>query len=195
MDVQLIRRLEEGDKEAYNALIREYYPRLMGYASTLLDTEDARDIVQETFLYLWENRSRLHFSAGLQSYLFRTCHSRMLDFLKRRRPIAVGVDAQSLQLRADISWLEQNSDDIMHTVCNKDLLQRVMDLTEELQDRRREVFRLSMLHDMSNTEIAELLQIPQRTVEGHLYHALKFLRARLKREELLSLATAIMLLN
>lgn len=195
MDLKLLRGLEDGDRDAHNTLIREYYPRLMGYASMLLDDEDARDIVQETFLYIWENRARIRFAQGFQSYLFRTCHSRMLDFLKRRRPLCAGVDPQALQLRAEISWLEQNSEDIVGTICNKDLMQRVMDMTGELPNKRREVFRLSMLHDMTNAEIAELLRIPQRTVEGHLYHALRFLRARLGREELLALMAAITLID
>ena len=72
----------------------------------------------------------------------------------------------------------------------KELLERVLGIIDELPDKRREVFRLSFLHDMSNAEIAELLGMPRRTVEGHLYLALKFLRNRISTEELFALMLA-----
>ena len=52
------------------------------------------------------------------------------------------------------------------------------------------LYRFSFLHDMSNAEIAELLGMPRRTVEGHLYLALKFLRGRISAEELFALMLA-----
>lgn len=70
------------------------------------------------------------------------------------------------------------------------MLERALAFIEELPDKRREVFRLSFLHDMSNAEIAELLGMPRRTVEGHLYLALKFLRNRISTEELFALMLA-----
>ena len=185
--------MSQGRQEAFDRLIREYYPRLMGYARLLLDEENARDIVQEVFLYVWEHRSRLHFTVGFQSYLFRICHSRMLDTIKRRKLFEVSDSPFDLQLREDAAWLEHNNDDIVHTICNKQLLERILSLADELPEKRREVFRLSLLYDMSNIEISELLDIPRRTVEGHLYHALRFLRARIPKEELLLLMGLLLL--
>ncbi|HIY69216.1 MAG TPA: RNA polymerase sigma-70 factor [Candidatus Alistipes intestinigallinarum] len=193
MDTELLEGLSRGQQEAFDRLIREYYPRLMGYARLLLDEENARDTVQEVFLYVWEHRSRLHFTAGFQSYLFRICHSRMLDTIKRRKLFEVSDSPFDLQLREDAAWLEHNNDDIVRTICNKQLLERILSLADELPEKRREVFRLSLLHDMSNAEISELLDIPRRTVEGHLYHALRFLRARIPKEELLLLMGLLLL--
>lgn len=165
----------------------------MAYARLLLDEESARDIVQEVFLYVWEHRSRLHFTAGFQSYLFHICHSRMLDTIRRRKIFEVSDSPFDLQLREDAAWLERNNDNIVRTICNKQLLERILTLADELPEKRREVFRLSLLHDMSNAEISELLDIPRRTVEGHLYHALRFLRARIPKEELLLLMSLFLL--
>lgn len=50
---------------------------------------------------------------------------------------------------------------------------------DELPEKCREVFILSYLHDMKNAEIAQVLGISQRTVEAHMYKALKYLRERL----------------
>ena len=67
MDAKEIYALGAGDRELFDSLIQEYYPRLMGYACILLDDEAARDVVQDVFLYVWEHRSRLTFSSGIQT--------------------------------------------------------------------------------------------------------------------------------
>ncbi len=188
MDAKEIYALGAGDRELFDSLIQEYYPRLMGYACILLDDEAARDVVQDVFLYVWEHRSRLTFSSGIQTYLFRACHSRMLNSLKRNKGFSGGGSLDALS-QNEAEWLRAN-DDIVRTLCNKELLERVLGIVEELPDKRREVFRLSFLHDMSNAEIAELLGMPRRTVEGHLYLALKFLRDRISSEELFALMLA-----
>ena len=53
MDAKEIYALGAGDRELFDSLIQEYYPRLMGYACILLDDEAARDVVQDVFLYVW----------------------------------------------------------------------------------------------------------------------------------------------
>ena len=117
----------------------------------------------------------------------------MLDTIKRRRLFENRESPFSLQLQEDAAWLARNNDDIVRTICNRELLERILSLTDELPEKRREVFRLSLLHDMSNAEISELLDIPRRTVEGHLYHALRFLRARIPKEEMLLLMSVFLL--
>ena len=177
MDATKIHALGTGDRELFDSLIQEYYPRLMGYACILLDDEAARDVVQDVFLYVWEHRSRLTFSSGIQTYLFRACHSRMLNSLKRSKNFAGGGSLDALA-QSEAEWLRANNDDIVRTLCNKELLERVLGIIEELPDKRREVFRLSRIEGLTNDEIARRLRISKRTVEGHLNAALRTLRVK-----------------
>ena len=177
MDATKIHALGTGDRELFDSLIQEYYPRLMGYACILLDDEAARDVVQDVFLYVWEHRFRLTFSSGIQTYLFRACHSRMLNSLKRSKNFAGGGSLNALA-QSEAEWLRANNDDIVRTLCNKELLERVLGIIEELPDKRREVFRLSRIEGLTNDEIARRLRISKRTVEGHLNAALRTLRVK-----------------
>lgn len=63
---------------------------------------------------------------------------------------------------------------------NRELQAEVYKAINELPDKCREIFKLSYLHDLKNKEIAETLDISLRTVEAHMYKALKYLRLRLK---------------
>lgn len=186
MNPEMLNSLKKGDRRAFETLVRLYYPRLMGYTCIMVDEEAARDIVQEVFLYIWENRERLDFTSGLRSYMFRMCHSRGVDFLRRRKMLMKG-EAADILLDDELNWLKNNSGDIVNMLSAKNLLEKVERLIEELPDRRREVFRLSFFHELSNSEISALLGMPRRTVESHLYLALKFLRGKVNPNEFLFL--------
>ncbi|MBR1705331.1 MAG: sigma-70 family RNA polymerase sigma factor [Bacteroidales bacterium] len=178
-------------RNTFDVLVREYYPRLMGYATILLDEDNARDIVQEVFLYVWEHQESISFTTGIHTYLFKTCWSRMMNFIKKdRRNMLVGSTAD-LVSTFDLAWMQNNNEDLVKMLSDKDLLQRVMKVAEELPGKRLAVFRLSFLEQLSNSEIAERLDMPKRTVEGHLYHALKYLRGRLQLSDMLLLLALV----
>lgn len=66
----------------------------------------------------------------------------MLNSLKRSKNFA-GGDSLDALAQSEAEWLRANNDDIVRTLCNKELLERVLGIIEELPDKRREVFRLS----------------------------------------------------
>ena len=72
-----------------------------------------------------------------------------------------------------------NINEVIKKIENQELRQEIFEAINELPDKCKEVFKLSYLHDMKNKEIADTLGISLRTVEAHMYKALKFLRERL----------------
>ncbi len=193
IDEELLLSLKKGDRKAFDTLIRQYYPRLMGYSRIMVDEEPARDIVQDVFLYLWDNRTRFDFTPGLHSYLYKMCYSRCVDFLRRANVVDIEDVAFGRLMEDELEWLKSNSDDVIRVISNRDLVTRVEELIEEFPEKRREVFKLSFFHEMNNGEISEMLNMPRRTVESHLYLSLKFLRKKLPLHELLSLVLLLTL--
>lgn len=187
MEAKLLNELSQGNREAFNTLVRLFYPRLMGYVRILIDEESARDIVQDVFLYVWEHRAQLNFTPALQNYLFRMCYTRMVDHLRRRKFLPDDMQGIDRLLDDELNWLRLNNNDIVSNFCRQDLMERIEELIAELPVKRGEVFRLSFMHEMSNVEIAKILSMPRRTVESHLYLAMKFLRKRLDKSDLLVL--------
>jgi len=68
---------------------------------------------------------------------------------------------------------------VIRRIEDKELRKEIHDAINELPDKCKEVFKLSYLHDMKNKEIADILGVSLRTVEAHMYKALKYLRGRL----------------
>ena len=55
-DISLLYELKKGNREAFNGIFRYYYPRMMAYVASMVEQKVAEDIVQDVFLYVWENR-------------------------------------------------------------------------------------------------------------------------------------------
>jgi len=78
-------------------------------------------------------------------------------------------------LRSDASVLEE--------IYSKDFYEQLHNLLEKLPTQRREVFILTYIEGLKAKEVSERLQIPQRTVESHIYLAIKYLRAHLSKND------------
>ena len=78
---RLFRELQAGSWKAFQAFFDAYSERLYLYASGFLCVqEEARDIVQDTFIYLWENRKRITYTGNLYSYLLRSVKNSCIDY-------------------------------------------------------------------------------------------------------------------
>lgn len=165
-------------EESYQALFRRYYPRMFYYAKRFVGEEAADDVVQEVFLELWNRMDSLDTDEPpIESYLYKTTYSRALNYLKRYRKVDTSVieDINELRMSCYLSSLGNGEKDME----NHDLKRKINQAIGELPDKCREIFVLSYLKDMKNSEIAQMLNVSVRTVEAHIYKALKNLRTRL----------------
>ena len=74
---------------------------------------------------------------------------------------------------------QPDNNEVIRRIEDRELRKEIYDAINELPDKCKEVFKLSYLHDMKNKEIADVLGVSLRTIEAHMYKALKYLRSRL----------------
>ena len=154
----------------YKALFRRYYPNLIFYATRLVGEEEAEDVVQDVFVELGDQ---------IQAFLYRAVYTRALNVLKHRN-VEDGYCAameEINQRRAE--FYQPDNNEVIRRIEDRELRKEIYDAINELPDKCKEVFKLSYLHDMKNKEIADVLGVSLRTVEAHMYKALKYLRSRL----------------
>lgn len=163
----------------YKATFRKYYANLLFYATRIVGDEEAEDVVQDVFVELWKRRETMEIGEQIQAFLYRAVYTRSLNVLKHRgieQKYSSTVEEIN-QERADFYHPDNN--DVIKRIEGRELRNEIYEAVNELPDKCKEVFKLSYLHDMRNKEIADVLGISQRTVEAHMYKALKFLRTRL----------------
>ena len=172
-------RLANNDKNSFRNIFSEYYQPLCHLSKHYLEDEDeAKGVVQEAFVKLWELRQKLNPESNIRNFLFTLVKNNCLNILKRRqillkhhekiRWIEMHYQYESLSRMGD-NYLEFNE------------LREKIDLAiRNLPDHCRIVFEMSRFEDLKNREIAEKLGVSQKTVEAHLTKALKILRNDLK---------------
>lgn len=177
MNIQLVNR------DAFDELFRCYYPRLISYISSILDSKIAEDIAQDVFLYVWENRKKIYFGQGFQSYLFQSGYTRAMDYLRKQHTVmdyAENVQTDFLEI---YEKLARNEDSILDHLYSKDFYQTLHQLLDKIPEQRRNVFLLAYVDGLKSKDIAEQCNMSQRTVESHIYLTLKFLRERLLKKD------------
>lgn len=177
MNIQLVNR------DAFDELFRCYYPRLISYISSILDSKVAEDIAQDVFLYVWENRKKIYFGQGFQSYLFQSGYTRAMDYLRKQHTVmdyAENVQTDFLEI---YEKLARNEDSILDHLYSKDFYQTLHQLLDKIPEQRRNVFLLAYVDGLKSKDIAEQCNMSQRTVESHIYLTLKFLRERLLKKD------------
>lgn len=168
----LLSAIQRGDQKAFDAPFRRYYPALCAYGHRFVDLEDAEEIVQDSLLWIWENRENLFIETSLSSYLFKMIYRKALNKLAH-------IDATQ---RADTRFYEEMQEMLQDTDLYQveELTQRIKDAIATLPESYREAFVMHRFRDMSYKEIAEILGVSPKTVDYRIQQALKQLRVDLK---------------
>lgn len=171
---QLITTLKAGDKTAFEMLFKQYYQPLCHYAFTYVqDRDEAEEIVQATFLTIWEKRDNLAIHTGVKPYLYAMVRNACLNVLKHEK-----VKQQHIALEMAVA--ERSVESVTRTVMATELETRIFRAMDRLPEQCRLVFKLSRFEELKYTEIASHLSISVKTVENHMGKALRIMREQLK---------------
>ncbi|WP_183579689.1 RNA polymerase sigma factor [Mucilaginibacter sp. X5P1] len=172
-DQQLASLLKDGDHGAYKEIYNRYTGILYRHAfAKLQDREEAKDIVQELFITLWDKYEQIDFQTNLAGYLYRMLQNRILNLIAHKKVASQYIDS----LQEFIDYGEAITDHLVRINDLKDLIEREI---AGLPDKMREVFELSRKSYLSHKEIAEKLDISEKTVKNQINGALKILRKKL----------------
>lgn len=175
-----IKRIREGDEQAFRHLFVALYPGLKALACRFVDEQTAEDLAQEVFLTYWEQKQKVEVDE-IRSYLFRCIQNSCLNHLKH----CLVVEEYESKVRvaeARLAWMGEQSDenDVIKSVVARDIDGLVNASIDKLPPKCAQAFRLCYFRDMSHKDIAETMNISHRTVEGHIRQAVLFLREDLR---------------
>ena len=159
-------------KYDFDTLFRQHYAALVLYGIKFLrDREQAREIVQEIFIGMYERRKELAIRSNPKSYLFQSVRNRCLNELEKMKTEKKRMEAYGQETQDSYTF----SDPLEAA----EFEARLHTLIDGLPPACRSVFRLSRFEGKTNTEIAQALEISKRTVETQISKALRILRKAL----------------
>ncbi|WP_206367024.1 RNA polymerase sigma factor [Sphingobacterium sp. SGG-5] len=171
-DKELIQLLKLGNKSALDEIYKRFHGVLYSHAYRRLpDREEVRDILQEIFIYLWNNRKTVEIS-NLSAYLYTSVRSRILNAYRNKK--VRERYTQSLQ-----DFINSGADTVEEHIREKELVALVEQEVSALPPQMRLIFEMSRFQDKSHKEIAEELNISPQTVRTQVRNALRVLRLKL----------------
>jgi RNA polymerase sigma-70 factor (ECF subfamily) len=170
-DAVLLARLAADDASALDALLAKYWSPLMMFINRMTGLpEAAEDAVQETFCRLWERRRSWRVDGSVSGLLFRLARNIAISEHRHRQ-----AEERAASIAGDALPRYHNAAELPDAELRA-MLERAIGA---LSPRRREVFLLRVVHDLSYKEIARVMGTSPQTVANQLSHALGELRRTL----------------
>ena len=166
-DPALARRIKRGDDAAFKAFFDRHHDALYRYLRARgLAGAVCEDLIQNAFITIWERRHEIDEQKSLRAFLFKICYTRALNHF---RDTAKFTDTAELREHVAAAAPDHEADYAL-------MLQTLRAAVEALPERRRIVFELCFLQELTYREAAEALGISIKTVENQMGHALKAIR-------------------
>jgi RNA polymerase sigma-70 factor (family 1) len=173
-DRELFLLLKKSDHSAYTEIYHRYSHVMIRTAyGKLNDEARARDVTQELFAYIWENRLKLGEISNPGGYLNTALKNRILNFFEHQHVESKYID--SLTIYANTGNIA-NTD---YLIREKDQLAAIDKAYEALSPRMRQIFELSRNQQLPHKEIAKKLSTSEENVAKQITTALKILRTKL----------------
>lgn len=170
---------DENDEKAFSVFFKQYHTKLLRYASLFVGSIDvSEDVVSEVLINLLKRDRSAFLKKNFIGYLFQCVKNKAIDHIrkekKKRAIFSASYDEGDYFIRSSQTPLS--------VITHNELYQTIRDLIEALPPKRRMVFQLIKDEGLSYKDVADLMDISERTVEVHLKLALKDIQTTLQKD-------------
>lgn len=173
-DEQLVLVVQEGNHEAYRLLVERH----KNYVYTLIlrmigQRETAEDLAQDVFLRMYRSISAFRGESKFTTWLYRLTVNRVTDYRRSqsRRPVFALMDKLK-------NWLSDRTEEPEYLAVKHEEQQLMQKLLSELPDKYRIILYLFHYKQLTYQEIAQVVELPIKTVETRLYRGKALLREK-----------------
>jgi RNA polymerase sigma factor, sigma-70 family len=178
--------LKEGSREAFTMLYNLYADRLYSFALVQTKSKQmAEDVVQDTFLKLWNNRTNLNCYGNVQALVFTMARNLIIDAFRRQ---VANIDIEAYLKLHEALPSTTSPEESLYLKETKEHLEQAK---AKLSNKECKIYEMSREQDMPIKKIAQTLNLSPQTVKNYLTSTLKVFRSQLRREQLLWLLSLL----
>ena len=173
-DRGLIERAQQGDKQAFRALVERHQRRAFAIAVGLVrDEHDAREVVQEAFLRVYRGLDRFKGGSSFFTWLYRIVTNLAIDLMRKpARREAESLDYALLEEEPDVPFLARIAEaDPADVVRRSEIAERINRALDALPPYHRGVILMREVEGMSYEEMAQAMGVSKGTIMSRLFHA------------------------
>ena len=178
--ITIIKRSQKRDSKAFSLLVENFQSFAFSLAFKLIcDEDEAKDIVQESFIKIWQNISKFDFKAKFTTWLYKIVYNQSLDKIKaNKRRESVFTNTENISELSDRLFGNPEDDHI-----NNDLANIIHNLAQDLTPKQHAVFVLRDLQGAEMDEISTITSLSKGAVKSNLYYARLNIREKLVKME------------
>lgn len=184
-DAELIRAAQQGDKAAFEELVRQYDQPVLRLALHLTGSEqEAKDIYQEAFLKVYRNLESFRFECSFYTWVYRIVSNLCMDHLRRRQVrkedsgVRVNAEGEEMDLLDQLPDQRAGASPEQELM-RRELGKRIARALTKLSPRERMVFEMKHYQGLKLRTIGEALNTTEETAKNTLFRATQKLRAAL----------------
>jgi RNA polymerase sigma-70 factor, ECF subfamily len=180
---EIIKRVKSGDQKAFELLFNLYYNQLVNFAYTFLkDVDIANEIVQETYIKVWEIKDSLDENLSIKAFLYKCTHNNCINYIKKAQVTHKLTEKYITELSYRLKFLGENQpNSFFDDLAEEELELCVQKAIDSLPQQCREIFLMSRFKGLTYLEIANKLSISVNTVKTQLSRALQKIRLGIKK--------------
>ena len=172
----LLKKVATGDEGAFRQLFDLYKERFYAVVLKMTGSDEiAKDIVQDTFMNIWDKRETMADVDNPSAYFFTAVYRRVYHHYRK-----VAQEKKLLQEASPINALVNTTEEMILAHESNELISEAL---AKLPPQQQLVFKLSRQDGLSREDVARQLQISPNTVRNHLAQAIKFIRVFLRNSE------------
>jgi RNA polymerase sigma-70 factor (ECF subfamily) len=169
-DRELLLLLASGDEGSFNTIYFKYSPRLLPMLNKMLKSSElAEEVLQDVFITLWDNRSKICPDKCFRSYILCIAANKCYDYFRKV--------ARDRKLYLTISQAQSRASDSDQVVIDREKIGHLYQIIELLPKKRRAIFRLCKVDGKSYIEVSKQLGISLSTISDHIVKANLFIRS------------------
>lgn len=166
--------VNDGSFSAFEDMYREYHVKVYFYVHKFIqDTKDIEDVVQNVFIHLWNYREKIDSETPLQAILFKASKQEIALWYRKHRPT---YSLEEDRVKENVETLLEND---RETLWQSEKMTEILQLIEQLPERRRTIFKLNKLEEKSYGDIALAMNMTTSAVANQISKTLKYLRYHL----------------
>jgi len=170
-DTNLLKRIANGDRDAFSELYTNYQPRLIKFCSRILknDVALAADIVDEAMIEIWRSAGSFSGRSQPSTWIHSIARFRLIGYLRKNKELLQDESSEWLNYEDDALLPDE---EISRVERNEEIIRNI----GKLSKKHKEVIELVYFRELSIKEIASMLDISENTVKTRMFYARNHLK-------------------
>jgi RNA polymerase sigma-70 factor, ECF subfamily len=184
-DQALIQRTLQGDKKAFEELMRKYEKRIFSFVIRMVRNEEvAVDLTQDFFIKVFNVLDKYNFEYKFSTWAYRICYNLVIDHIRRSQALVSSLDDDSVSGKDMVDSENVVSHDGFKDLSRQETREYVWKLVETIAPKYRELILMRYIQELKYEEIAEITSLPVGTIKNRIFKAKEILKQEMEKDGL-----------